>query len=104
MMPESSDGKIAARLAFPRDEGAPAVFANHMTVQFMGDVYIVTFYAAFPPLVTSEEALADGVELPAHAVARLAIPAEQMSDIVKALNVNLDRTKALSARKAGDSE
>lgn len=98
---EEGEGKIAVRVVFPQHEEAPAVFANHMTVQFFGDVYVVTFYAAFPPMLTGEQisSAKDPLEVQARSVARLAIPVERMAEIARALSTNVERSQSAVAQR-----
>ena len=104
------EGRIAVRVLFPKYEDTPAVLTNQMTVQFLGDVYVVTFYAALPPMLPGElPETAEPLDAPAKCVARLAIPAERMAEIVRALSQSVERSHALVARSqttppAGESD
>lgn len=97
-----TDGKIAVRVRFPDFEEMPAVFANHLTVQFLGEDFIVGFYAAMPPLHlggAAPEALRE-IEIPARCVARLAIPRDRMEEIARALLESSSRVKSTVSRDA----
>jgi hypothetical protein len=93
-LPEDSLTKVTVRVRFPDFEEAPAIFANHISIQSFGDVHVLAFYAALPPQVGKPNP-DETIEIPATCVARVAIPADRMIEISKAIAANVDRTKAM---------
>jgi hypothetical protein len=80
-------------------EGLEIVFANHLVIQDVDGQFVVTFFQATPPIILKGEATkADTVEkVPATAVARLAIPPQQLLSMIEVLQ---ERYKRFVERQA----
>jgi hypothetical protein len=102
-------GKVAMRIAFPSFDDTLPVYANNATVQFLGDEFIISFYAAFPPLVAgpeeAEKVLGAGeLTVPAKCVAKVVITRSRMPDIVKALADNAAKAKSAEVETSAAEE
>jgi hypothetical protein len=103
--------KIPIRVLFPEFDDTPPVWANHVAIQFLGNEFAVSFYAALPPLVsgTTPEDLARmrAVEsVPARCVAKVIIGRDRLGDVAKALTETLERVQTLippEGPKGGDA-
>ena len=86
-------------------EGMQIIFANHMLLVEADGQMIATFFQAQPPIVLEgHEAKWDKIEsIPAVAVARLAIPPQQIPKIVSVFQgryeAYLEKLKALAERE-----
>ena len=56
-MASFSEGTLRATIEFPKYDDQVPVYANQATVQFLGSEYVLTFYAAFPPMVMDQQEL-----------------------------------------------
>lgn len=83
-------------------EGMEIVFANHMLITDVDGQMIVTFFQAVPPIVLEGESKkADSIEkVPAMAVARLAIPPQQMPSIIDAFKRRYDRLTVKTSKRS----
>jgi len=82
-------------VSFPASPDVMPVYANHVTAQFLGSEYVISFYAAFPPMLSPEEARkTEVINVEAKCVARLVMSRERMPEIVKALAENVSRATA----------
>jgi hypothetical protein len=89
---------------FPAFEDTVALYANHATVQFTGNEFVIAFYAVFPPILsgTKEERLQklESVgAIPAKCVARVVLPKERMPSFMEALQTNAAAVDALDKTK-----
>ena len=101
-MAEDSPTKVTVRLKLPENETTPAVYANHVAVQFLGNVYILGFYAAVPSPQPPTQPIPDTFDVVAQCVARVVIPADRMENISKAIVSNLERAKTSQPKPGGD--
>jgi len=106
---DSAGGKITVRVRFPPYDDVTPVFANHFSVVFMGDEFVVAFYAAIPPILVGPdrdsqltEIQEQGVEIPAKCVAKVVIPKDRMFEISNALAENVARARSLTATSPED--
>ena len=102
-------GKVTMQVAFPTFDDTLPVYANHAAVQFLGDEFILSFYAAFPPLMAgpgeAEKLLQEGgLKVPAKCVAKVVITRNRMPDIVKVLADNAAKAKAAEAHASAEVE
>jgi len=74
-------------------EGLEVVFANHLIITDVDGQFVVTFFQATPPIILEgDTAKVDTVEkVPATAVARLAIPPQQLLSMIKVLQKRYER-------------
>lgn len=75
-------------------EDLSVFFTNNMTIQHTGHEFILTFYQVTPPLLLgplAEQRLEQMEEVPAVAVARVAVSAGRLPDFIKAMQENLER-------------
>lgn len=75
-------------------EDLPVLFTNNMTIQHTGHEFILTFYQVTPPPLLgplSEQKLGQLEEVPAVAVARVAVSAGRLPDFIRAMQENLER-------------
>ena len=87
--------KIEMHVSFPASPDVVPVYANHLSVQFLGSEFVVSFYAAFPPMLKPEEARdTKVVSVEAKCVAKLVIGKDRMLDMVRALSEHVSRTGA----------
>lgn len=107
---EGGDDKVLSRLVFPPFDDVAPVWTNHLAVQFLGAEYAITFYAAFPPIVTGEtkeERLKKArafQEAPARPVAKLIVPRERMADFVRAMSDTLSKTEGNDEKPSDGGE
>jgi len=102
-MPEPR--KIPIEWRVPED--LRAIFVNHMLVTEMDGQFIVTFFEAKPPMrLEGEPKNEDAIKsVPATAVVRLAIPPQQIPNIISALGrVYKTFSEASLAAKEGEKE
>lgn len=90
------------RVTYPTFDDASPVYANQATVQFLGDEFVLTFYAAFPPVLTgpddAEKWLQAGeLIVPATCVAKIVIARNRMPEILKVLTENAAQARAAEA-------
>ena len=89
------EGKIELRVDFPPSPDVMPVYANHVTAQFLGSEFVISFYAAFPPMLSPDEARkSEIINVEAKCVARLVISRERMPDIARALSENVSQATA----------
>jgi hypothetical protein len=86
----ADEKKVTLKVTFPTFEETPAVYANHVTVQFLGGEFLVGLYAVFPPIRPDSE-VSDVIEVPAKCVARVTVPKDRMRDILRVLNESVHR-------------
>jgi hypothetical protein len=97
---------VAVRVQYPVFDETVPVWANQMTVSFLGGEFVISFYAALPPMFTGTEeerhALLTSVKtVPAKCVAKIVVPRDRMPDMLNALADNVKRAE--SAGKIGSS-
>jgi len=86
------EGKIELRVDFPPSPDVMPVYANHVTAQFLGSEFVISFYAAFPPMLSPDEARkSEVINVEAKCVARLVISRDRMPDIASVLSENVSR-------------
>lgn len=82
------------RLAFRTPESLRAIFANQLVVQHDASCFYLSFYESFPPLLIGDEKekndqLQAIESVPAHCVAKLAVPADRMAKFVEVMAKNV---------------
>ena len=75
-------------------EDLPVLFANNITVQHTEHEFILTFYQVTPPPLLgplAEQKLKQMEEVPAVAVARVAVSAGRLPDFIAAMQETLEK-------------
>ena len=87
-------------------EGLEIVFANHLVIIDVDGQFVVTFFQATPPIILEGEAAKmDTVRtIPATAVARLAIPPQQLSAMIEVLQGRYNRFMKRQAQSGKGEE
>ena len=92
-MSEQNLTQVNVRVLFPEFDATPAVFANHISIQSIGDIHVLGFYVALPPQ-GGRPRPDTTIDIPATCVARVAIPADRMIEIAKVIATNVERAQA----------
>lgn len=86
-------------------------FANHLTVQFDGQSFFLTFYQIAPPMVSAKskeeaERCLDSIEsVEARPIVRIAVPPVSAAVMIRAMQHNFGRvTKALEDQQAANEQ
>lgn len=101
---------MQVRVIYPYPESLPAVYANNLVIHHSPLEFLVSFYQVFPPpnLENDPQDIKRKIEktggVPAHCVARIAIPKEQMPAIVEAFLSNLKKYQDREAQAATNNE
>jgi hypothetical protein len=90
--------KVEMRIGYRSADSMRATFANHLVVQHDRGTFYLLFYEALPPMLigTDEEKESQfkSIEaIPAHCVAKVAIPADRMESFVRVLAENFNNQK-----------
>lgn len=78
-------------------EAADTAFANHLTVQFDGSSFFMTFYQIVPPLLTETnqadvaKKMSEAASIDALPVVRLAVPPKSMLMMIKAMQGQFEK-------------
>lgn len=78
-----------------RGHDMPPAYATAVVVQHTEDAFVLSFFAAVPPIVLGSHDVPDTV--PAHCVARIVMSPSRMAELVEAVNENLAMYQERSA-------
>ena len=99
MSDELPAGVFSVPLRWHVPEETPTYYATNMVLQFTKREFVVSFFQAFPPLLTGtaeevEQQMSEMDALTARCVARIVIAPDRMPAFVEAFQGNLEQFQA----------